>query len=99
MTLVFNHLKWVLLQAYVIHKFPNHPWQATSVNYKLIRKIKDDKFDAEELDQYTLLTQLGVRDLQVAVVDSADNRLLFFEDYIFNGLNSYDELMVVLRSS
>jgi len=71
--------------------------QATSVSFKLIRKIKDDKFDAENLDQYTLLTQLGVRDLQVAVVDSAD-RLIFFEDYIFNGLNSHDELMGVLRS-
>src|SRR5260221_6860231 len=83
----------VIIASYIIN-----PLQATSVNYKLIRKIKDDKFDAEELDQYTLLTQLGVRDLQVAVVDSADNRLLFFEDYIFNGLNSYDELMVVVRS-
>ncbi|HMI68151.1 MAG TPA: DUF3822 family protein [Cyclobacteriaceae bacterium] len=82
----------------IIARYIIKPLQATSVNYKLIRKIKDDKFDAEELDQYTLLTQLGVRDLQVAVVDSADNRLLFFEDYIFNGLNSYDELMVVLRS-
>jgi len=71
--------------------------QATSVSFKLIKKIKDDKFDAEKLDQYILLTQLGVRDLQVAVVDSAD-RLIFFEDYIFNGLNSYDELMGVLRS-
>jgi hypothetical protein len=70
--------------------------QATSVSYKLIKKIKDDKFDAEKLDQYTLLTQLGVRDLQVAVVDSADNRLVFFEDYIFNSLNSYEDLMAVL---
>ncbi len=72
--------------------------QATSVSHKLIRKIKDDKFDAEKLDQYILLAQLGVRDLQVAVVDSADNRLIFFEDYIFNDLNSYEELMAVLRT-
>ena len=44
------------------------------------------------------MAQLGVRDLQVAVVDSADSRLIFFEDYIFNDLSSYDELMVVLRT-
>jgi hypothetical protein len=72
--------------------------QATSVSYKLIKKIKDDKFDAEKLDQYTLLAQLGVRDLQVAVVDTEDGRLVFFEDYIFNDLSSYEELMGVLRS-
>ncbi len=68
---------------------------ATTVSHKLIKKIKDDRFDAERLDQYTLLAQLGVRDLQVAVIDE-DKRLLFFEDYIFNGLNSYDELMTAL---
>ena len=72
--------------------------QATSVSYKLIRKIKDDRFDPEKLDQYTLLAQLGVRDLQVGVVDSSDRRLLFFEDYIFNDLSSYEELMGVLRT-
>jgi hypothetical protein len=71
--------------------------QATAVSYKLIKKIKDDRFDEEKLHLYTLLVQLGVRDLQIAVVDSADNRMVFFEDYILNDLSSHDELLSVLR--
>ncbi len=72
--------------------------QAATVSYKLIKKIKDDKFDEEKLHRYTLLVQLGVRDLQVAVVDAGDNRLLFFEDYVLGDLNSHDELIEVLQS-
>ncbi len=72
--------------------------QATSVSYKLIRKIKDDKFDEEKLHQYTLLAQLGVRDLQIAVLDPEQNRLIFFEDYIFNDLHSREDLLEVLRT-
>ena len=71
--------------------------QATSVSYKLIKKIKDDKFDEEKLHQYTLLVQLGVRDLQVAVVDTDPGRLIFFEDYILNDLSSRDDLLEVLH--
>ncbi len=71
--------------------------QATAVSYKLIKKIKDDRFDEEKLHQYTLLVQLGVRDLRVAVVDSSDKLLVFFEDYILNDLSSHDDMLSVLR--
>lgn len=67
----------------------------TAVSSKLIKKIKDDRFDSESLHDYTLLIQLGVRDLQVGILHG--DRLIFFEDYIFNGLNSYAELLDVLR--
>lgn len=72
--------------------------QAATVSYKLIKKIKDDKFDEEKLHHYKLLVQLGVRDLQVAVIDADDNRLLFFEDYVLGDLSSHNELIEVLRS-
>ncbi|NOS90552.1 MAG: DUF3822 family protein [Cyclobacteriaceae bacterium] len=68
-----------------------------NANYKLLKKIKDDRFDEEKLHQYRLLIQIGVRDFQVAVVAESDQRLLFFEDYILNDLNSYDEQLTVLR--
>jgi hypothetical protein len=64
-----------------------------NATYKLIKKIKDDRFDEEKLHQYRLLIQIGVRDFQVAVVAENDNRLLFFEDYILSDLNSYFELL------
>lgn len=68
-----------------------------NANYKLLKKIKDDRFDEEKLHQYRLLVQIGVRDFQVAVVAESDQRLLFFEDYILNDLNSYDEQLAVLK--
>jgi hypothetical protein len=64
---------------------------------KLIKKIKDEKFDPEKLHRYTLLTQLGAKDFQIAVVDSDDNRLMSFEDYVFNEVNSQSELQAALQ--
>ncbi len=67
--------------------------QATAQGFKLIKKIKDDRFDEEKLHQYTLLVQFGVRDLQVAIVDAEDSRLVFFEDYVLGDSNSHSELI------
>ena len=72
--------------------------QAATISYKLIKKIKDDKFDEDKLHHYALLLQLGVRDLQVAVVDVDGNKLLFFEDYVLGDLSSHSELIEVLQS-
>lgn len=69
-----------------------------NANYKLIKKIKDDRFDEDKLHQYRLLVQLGVRDFQVAVVAESDKRLLFFEDYILSDLNSYTELLALIKN-
>jgi hypothetical protein len=71
--------------------------QATIASYKLIKKIKDDRFDEENLSQYRLLIQIGVRDVQVAVVTDSDQRLLFFEDYVLGELPSYDEMLRLLK--
>ena len=68
------------------------------VSFKLIRKIKDEKFDEESLHRYTLVIHLSVRDLQVVVLDADSNRPLFFEDYIFNDLHSREDLIDVVRS-
>lgn len=66
--------------------------------HKLIKKIKDEKFDEEKLQRYTLLTQIGAKDFQAAVIDNDDNRLIFFEDYVFNEVNSQAELQEALES-
>ncbi len=65
--------------------------------HKLIKKIKDEKFDEEKLQRYILLAQIGAKDFQVAVVDSDDSRLIFFEDYVFNEVNSQAELQTALQ--
>ena len=70
--------------------------QTASLHYKLIKKIKDDRFEVEKVDQYYLLINIGVRDLQVGVIDAEDNRQLLLEDYVFPALSSNTELMHVL---
>lgn len=69
-----------------------------ATRYKLIKKIKDEKFDEDQLHRYILLTQIGAKDFQVAVIDGEDNRLIFFEDYVFNEVNSQAELQETLQS-
>jgi len=66
--------------------------QSTAQGFKLIKKIKDDRFDEENIHQYELLIQLGVKDLQIAIVDTQDSRILFFEDYVLGDLSSHEEL-------
>ncbi|HZX73528.1 MAG TPA: DUF3822 domain-containing protein, partial [Cyclobacteriaceae bacterium] len=66
--------------------------QQAAVRYKLIKKVKDDKFDEENLHQCSLLLQLGARDFQTAIIDSTTNKIVFFEDYVLGDLRSTDEV-------
>ncbi len=69
----------------------------TALNYKLIKKIKDERFDVDLIQQYDLLVHIGARDLQVGVVDTQENRLLLLEDYVFPNISSADDLLEVLQ--
>lgn len=71
--------------------------QTAIANYKLIKKVKDDRFDEELLHQYDLLIQTGAKDFQLAVIDSKDNRLLVLEDYAMGNVQSHSELLVSLK--
>jgi hypothetical protein len=68
-----------------------------ATRHKLIKKIKDEKFDEDKLQRYVLLTQIGAKDFQAAVVDSDDNRLIFFEDFVFSEVNSPADLQLALE--
>lgn len=70
--------------------------QATGFQYKLIKKIKDERFDEEYLHRYNLLIHIGVRDFQVAVIADEEQRLLWLEDYVLPNVNSHEDLMAVL---
>lgn len=71
--------------------------QTAALQYKLIKKIKDERFDEDLIHQYCLLIHIGARDLQIGVVDSKDHRLLLLEDYVFPSLSSNDELAAILE--
>jgi hypothetical protein len=71
--------------------------QTVSSKYKLIKKIKDDRFDEELLHQYELLINTGSKDLQVGVVDLEDNKILLLEDYALANIQSHSELLSALK--
>ncbi|HMP98217.1 MAG TPA: DUF3822 family protein [Cyclobacteriaceae bacterium] len=72
--------------------------ETTNISYKLIKKIKDEHFEVDQLHQYVLLLNLGVRDLQLCVVDDESKRCLLLEDYVFDVISSYEELQELLFS-
>ncbi len=70
----------------------------TTASYKLIKKIKDENFDVDELHHYSLILQIGTRDFQLCVIDSRKNRCALLEDFILANVNSYQQLIEVLDS-
>jgi hypothetical protein len=71
--------------------------QTTALNFKLIKKIKDERFDEDNIHQYDLLIHIGTRDLQIAVIHSVEPRVLLLEDYVFPALGSNQELLQLLE--
>jgi hypothetical protein len=65
--------------------------------YKLFKKIKEDKFEVDQLHNYDLNLLLGNRDLQIAVVDKRSNRCLIVEDFIISSIDSYAKLVNVFE--
>lgn len=71
--------------------------QTAVAQYKLIRKIKDEHLDVD-LHQYHLLINTGIHDLQIAVVNVTNGRLLLLEDYALPRINSNEELLTALEN-
>ena len=69
----------------------------STLNYKLIKKIQDERFDVDLINQYDLLIHVGPRDMQVGVIDSRESKMLLLEDFVFPLLTSQDEVLQVLE--
>ena len=67
-----------------------------TVTYKLVKKVKDDRFEPENIQGYTLLLNIGARDFQIAVLNEENNLVLFLEDYVFPNVSSTEELLDAL---
>lgn len=65
--------------------------------FKLIKKIKDDRFEEDNIHEYSLLLNVGPRDVQVGVVDDIEKRLLYLEDYVLPSVSSSDDLIYTLE--
>ena len=70
--------------------------QSTSLQYKLIRKTKDELFDEEFIHQYHLLLNIGTRDFQILVIEPGGNKVLLLEDFVLPSLTSNEELIHIL---
>jgi hypothetical protein len=70
--------------------------QSASLQYKLIRKTKDELFDEEFIHQYHLLLNIGTRDFQILVVEPGGNKVLLLEDFVLPSLTSNEELIHIL---
>jgi hypothetical protein len=71
--------------------------KAAKKEYKLFKKIKEDKFEVDQLHHYDLNLLLGNRDLQIAVIDKRDNRCLIVEDFIISSIDSYSKLVDIFE--
>lgn len=65
--------------------------------YKRVRRVKDSKFTIDELDHYSLVMQVGVYDLQFAVVDSQDNQCMALEDYRLEGVRTVNGRLRLIK--
>src|SRR6218665_134569 len=71
--------------------------ESAKANYKQIKSVKDSCFELDQLHQYVLAIQLGIRDFQLAVINHED-RLILLEDYVIGELNSTEEWLLSLKS-
>ena len=65
--------------------------------YKRIKRIKDPKFSIDELDHYSLIMQVGIYDLQFAVIDSQNNQCVAIEDYRFEGIRTVNGRLRLIK--
>jgi len=66
--------------------------------FKPIRKVKDDKFSIEKIEQYCLILEIGERDLQVSIIDIKSNRVLILEDYSLSKTSDEHQKVQVLKA-
>jgi len=71
--------------------------QAKTSSFRLIKKIKDDRFDEENLQQYQLFLNFGIRDFQILIIGE-DQRVIQVEDYVLPEVASQEELFNTLTS-
>jgi hypothetical protein len=70
--------------------------QTSTLNYKLIKKVRDDRFDEEFIHQYHLLINIGTRDFQLAVYDPIENIDNMFEYFFLPNINTHEKLLLMM---
>lgn len=71
--------------------------ETTSTGYKVIKSVRSSKFNVDELHNYNLSLQIGVRDFQINIVDTQTNNCVLLEDYILASVRSNSALVEILK--
>lgn len=70
---------------------------AKKPDYRLIKRVKDPKFEIDNLHHYTLLLQIGINDFQLCVVDGRTNGVMYFEDFKLENIKTVNTRLKVLH--
>ncbi|MES2730528.1 MAG: DUF3822 family protein [Bacteroidota bacterium] len=65
--------------------------------YKLNQKVKDDKFDVENIHHYNLCLELGMDGLRICIIDTENSRCMWLEDYRFSSIFFTEQLLDQLQ--
>ncbi len=71
--------------------------QKETSTYKLVQRVKNAKFSISELHHYSLVMQVGIQDVQFAVIDSQDNTVMGLEDYQLRGIRTINERLRLIK--
>ncbi|MCS6824322.1 MAG: DUF3822 family protein [Cytophagaceae bacterium] len=66
-------------------------------HYRLVKKIKDDLFNVDDISTYNLYLQISHQLFRFCITDSEKNRCLHLEDYRISGITHPDQLIQQLE--
>ena len=67
-------------------------------SHSLQVRAKAERFDVEDLHNYSLSISVGIRDIQLAITESSNNDLMLIEDYQLNGVKSVNTRIEAIDS-
>jgi hypothetical protein len=53
-------------------------------SFRLLKKIKDPKFEIDRLEYYSLSLYIGQKDFQILITDHETSYVVLLEDYVFD---------------
>jgi hypothetical protein len=65
-------------------------------SFRLLKKIKDPKFEIDRLEFYSLSLFIGFKDFQILITDTETNYSILLEDYVFDpNLEDHEKFNVI----
>lgn len=72
--------------------------QSVDSQYRLLKKVRDEQFEEDQIGHYNLVLLTSPKDLQVLVCDARSEHVLLLEDFAFPNVRTDEEWLVTLQS-